>query len=210
MTGVSFYSHSQQLNYRASEINSIAKLYYRSNPFITPFSDFLNHLMKDSTLSNTVTHKRTDSTLFFFEGDYSKHRPFGIPDSRTHVVLAEREEEAIDSGRSVLRTIFIYQLVSYSPAGEAGTKDVKKAFERFTRSYQNDFANKNYREFTRDSKQVGEITDFQLYPYLSFSHLTAAWANTEKGDNLFTITIRFIVSNNLARIPYLPGLVPID
>src|ERR1041384_8325632 len=91
---VSFYSHAQ-------EVQRIAKTYFRSNPFITPFSDFLNHLVKDPTLQNKNMHKKTDSTLFFFEGDYSTHRPFGLAGSHTHVVLAEKQEEAIDSGRTV-------------------------------------------------------------------------------------------------------------
>lgn len=196
----SFYSHAQ-------EVNRIAKAYYRSDPFITPFSSFLEHLVNDPTLENKKMHKRTDTTLFFFEGDYRTHRPFGIPNSnRTHVVLTEREEAAIDSGRAVVRVVFVYQLVGYSPAGENGMKEVKKLFERFTKKSGNRFANKTYKELTRDGKQVGEINNFQLYPYLDFDHVTTAWANSENGDNVFAITIRFVVSNNWGIVPYMPGL----
>jgi hypothetical protein len=197
----SFYGHAQ-------EVNRIAKAYYRSNPFITPFSSFLEHLVNDPTLENKKIHKRTDSTLFFFEGDYRTHRPFGIPDSyRTHVVLTEIEVEASDSGRSVVRTVYVYQLVGYSAAGDKGMKEVKKVFDRFTRKSEDDFAHKDYKELTRDGKQVGEINNFQLYPYLNFDHVTIAWANGQNGDNLFALTIRFIVSDNWGRVPYLPGLL---
>lgn len=200
---ISFYSHAQ-------EVNRIAKTYYRSNPFITPFSDFLSHLVNDPTLNNKTIHKKTDTSSFFFEGDYSTHKPFGLTNSRTHVVLAELQQQANDSGRSVIRTIYVYQLIGYSTKDEDGTKEVKKTFERFARKSQNHFANTNYRELTRDGKQIGEINDFQLYPYLPFDHVTTAWANTEKGENLFAITIRFVVANNRAKVPYLPGLIPIE
>lgn len=200
----SFYAHAQ-------EVERITKAYYRSNPFITPFSSFLEHLVNDPTLENKKTYKRTDSTLFFFEGDYRTHRPFGITGSnRTHVVLTETEEQALDSGKSVVRVVFIYQLVGYSSAGENGMKEVKKIFERFSKKNDDRFANKTYKELNRDGKQVGEVRNFQLYPYLDFDHVTAAWANAENGENIFAITIRFVVSNNWASAPYLPGLIPIE
>ncbi|HEX2627614.1 MAG TPA: hypothetical protein VHM26_01335 [Chitinophagaceae bacterium] len=200
----SFYGHAQ-------EVERIIKTYCRSNPFITPFSSFLEHLVNDPTLENKKTHKRTDSTFFFFEGDYKTHRPFGITGStRTHVVLSETQEQALDSGKAVVRTVFVYQLVGYSPPGENGMKEVKKIFDRFSKKHEERFANKTYKELTRDGKQAGEVRNFQLYPYLDFDHVTAAWANSDKGDNIFAITIRFVVSNNWASVPYMPGLIPVE
>jgi hypothetical protein len=187
-------------------INRIAKTFYRSNPFIVSFSDFLTHLINDPTLENKKLMKKTDSTLFFLEGDYKTHRPFVLNDSRTHVILAEKEE-ALDSAGTSYRTVYVYQLIGYAAPGDEGLKEVKKEYERFCRKYKNGFNGGMYtQELMLNEKQTGEICNFKLYQYLSFYPVTVAWAHSKDGTNLYALTMRFIMDDNKATIPFLPTL----
>src|SRR6266404_4803476 len=87
------YCHAQadEFNSRVTNDNPIvhiAKDYFRSNPYNTYFSSFLNHLMNDPTLSDKTITKRTDSSFFFFMGNYNNHNPFGFKADRTEIRLA--------------------------------------------------------------------------------------------------------------------------
>ena len=56
-------------------IIQIAKNHFRSNPFDREFSQFLNHLMNDPTIGNKKILKRTDTSFFYFSGEYSDYNP---------------------------------------------------------------------------------------------------------------------------------------
>jgi hypothetical protein len=178
----------------------ISENYFRSSPFDKEFSKFLGHLMNDPTLTDKTINKKNDSTLFFFQGAYSTHNPYFFKAIKTKIILAEKEEILNDSLK-LLHTVYVYQLIGYAPPGEEGIKDVKEEFEKFCRRYKKGFRDSNYEELKTNEKQSGEIRDFS-YRNLHFYPLTAAWATSkDHNDNIFAITIRFKVFNNL---PYLP------
>jgi hypothetical protein len=178
----------------------IAKMYYRSNPFENEFSQFLNHLMNDPALLNKTIHKKTDSTLFFLEGNYTSHNPFFFKASHTKIILAEKEDATNDS-LQYIQTTFIYQLIAYSSPGEEGIKDVREEFEKFCRHYKKKFEGENYKELKTGKEQAGEIRDYSL-KYIGLYPLTVAWATSkEHNDNIFALTIRFRVFENQAYLP---------
>jgi hypothetical protein len=193
--------HSQETFVKISES------YFRSTPFHKEFSRFVSHLMNDPTLINKRILKKTDSTLFFLEGDYSSHNPFFFKSIRTSVILAEKELETGDSLRPA-QTIYIYQLIGYAPSGEDGIKEVKAEYEKFCRRYKKGFSESAYKELKEGDKQSGEMNNFS-FNGLSFYPLTAAWATSKTHqDNLFAITIRFKVFNNTAYLfPQLPRIL---
>lgn len=181
-------------------IFDIAKKYYRSDPFEKEFSKFLDHLMNDPTLTNKKTLKKTDSTLFFFEGSYTSHNPFLFTATHTKIILAEKEEAENDTSQYIYTT-FLYQLVAYTTPGAEGIKNVQDEFDKFCRHYKKRFDGENYKELKTQEKQVGEIRDYTL-GYAGFSPLTVAWAiSKESNNNLFALTIRFRVFDNQAYLP---------
>jgi hypothetical protein len=181
-------------------IYDIAKNYYRSNPFENEFSKFLNHLMNDPTLTNKTIHKKTDSTLFFLQGVYASHSPFFFKSNKTEIILAEQEEADNDSSQNI-HTVFVYQLISHA-SGEEGVKNVGEEFEKLCRHYKRNFNGNNYKELKAGEKQAGEIRNYSS-GNPGFFPLTIAWATSkEHGDNIFALTIRFMVFENQA---YLPG-----
>ncbi|HEX5652726.1 MAG TPA: hypothetical protein VFX58_06615 [Chitinophagaceae bacterium] len=182
-------------------IFKIAKHYYRSEPFEKEFSQFLHHLINDPLLSNKTIHKKTDSTLFFLEGTYLDHRPFFFRGEKSRVILAEKEQSVLIDSINYLQTIYVYQLIGYAPRGAEGVKDVEAEFEKFSRRYKNAFPRNQYREIKRDNERSGQVRDY-AGEALNFFPLTIAWASSQSNqENIFAITIRFMVDNNRAHLP---------
>ncbi|MBI5372961.1 MAG: hypothetical protein HZA79_13145 [Sphingobacteriales bacterium] len=190
----------------------IIRQYYRINPFNKEFSSFLQRLMNDPTLSNTTIHRKTDSTLFFLEGNYTTHRPFFFPAGQVKVILAEREltpdlparlaaKRAGQAGSAEdFNTVFLYQLVGYAPGGKEGEQDVKKEFEKLSRQYQRVFEISSPRELKSGQQVYGEVRDF-YFTNVFFPILTLAWSTSGEKENLVAITVRFMVYNNAAYLP---------
>lgn len=188
------YANAQEL------FRKISENYYRSAPFNREFSQFLNHLMNDPSLANKTIHKKTDSTLFFLEADYASHNPFFFKTSRTKIILAEKDEVLKDS-IEFMQTVYEYQLIGYAPPGEEGIRDVQQEFDKFCRKYRKGFDGDNYKEIKNEGIESGEIRDYS-FTRLTFYPLTVAWATSrDHSQNIFALTIRFMVYNNRAFLP---------
>ncbi|HEX2627615.1 MAG TPA: hypothetical protein VHM26_01340 [Chitinophagaceae bacterium] len=185
----------------------MTKRYYRSDPFLSTFSDFVSHLLNDPTLKNTQFDKRTDSTRFYFEGDYSKHSPFNFKADSIHVVLSEREELSDTSGK--LTPLYVYQLIAYAKPGEEGLSSIQKEFKLFKRRHYLNFETEKKHQISDSSKTEGEIMEFFPRRRSSFSAFRTAWISTSNNKNMFVLTLRFSIKDNWAYIP-LPGRDPIS
>jgi hypothetical protein len=184
----------------ADPIIQIAKNYFRSNPYNMSFSNFLNHLLNDPTLSNKTINKRTDTSFFFFKGDYNGHSPFNFKADRTEIRLAETEMDLEDS-LSTTDTLLFYQLLGYS-YGEEGGEAVKKEFSKFDRRYGKSFYSQD-----SDLKKGEEIVGFAKNYFMLtnlISPISIAWAKLDDFQNVFIITIRIKVIENTATLPIPP------
>lgn len=178
----------------------VAQTYYRSDPFNKEFSSFLNHLLKDPTLQNITQHKKTDSTLYFFSAVYKTYSPFFFKATQTKVILAEREFMIKDSVNYVL-PYYTYQLIGYAPSGEEGKKEVEEEFDKFCRKYKKGFDSYASKQVGDSKSEVGEIREYSISS-LSFPVLKAAWASSKnKQENIFAITLSFLVVENAASLP---------
>jgi hypothetical protein len=182
-------------------IYQIAKHYFRSNPYNVHFSAFLNHLLNDPTLSNKSMNKRTDTSFFFFRGDYASHNPYSFKANRTEIRLAESEVNMGDS-LSTIDTLLFYQLIGYS-YGATGTEAVKKEFSKFDRKYGKSF-------YSEDSvlKKGDEITGIAKNYYFLFasllSPLSISWLKLDDYQSAFIITFRLKIIENSATLPIFP------
>lgn len=181
-----------------SPMLKITTQYYRSRPFNTDFSFFLGHLMNDPTLTDKVIEKRTDTSLFFFQGTYSNHSPFFFKPARTKVMLTEL---AIETDSVKVDTIYNYQLLAFSDGTEAGAKDLRKEFDRIYRKYRSGFASSSRSE-NADTSRLRAIT----YNFFDANYIVAPFALTLGGPNeanemWLVLTVRMSVVNNRARLP---------
>lgn len=181
-------------------ILQIAKNYFRSNPYKTRFSTFLNHLVNDPTLSNKTLTKRTDTSFFFFKGEYGTHNPFGYKADRTEIMLAETEFALSDS-LPTTDTILIYQLLGYR-YGSEGPDAVKKEFAKFDRKYGKNFYNEDA-GLKKGDEMVGLVRNYFVLA-TPFSPVSIAWAKLDDFQHVFTITVRIKVIENVATLPVPP------
>ena len=184
---------------------SISKDYYRSDPFKSSFSNFIQHLVNDPALLNKRIIKKTDSTLFYLEADYKSHNPFFFKASRTRIILAEREDVIVIDSLSYINRVFHYQVIGYAPAGKEGIEDIQEEFEKFSRRFKKGFKGQQLQELGSVEAPLGAIRDF-TYPHLGFFPLTVAWVTSkDHTENLFAITVRFQVENDRAYLPLMGG-----
>lgn len=196
-TFICFHAPAQQT------IADISKAYYRSNPFDKEFSAFLNHLLNDPTLTNKIVMKRTDTSLFYFRGEYTQHNPFSFKAIRTEVILSETELQLADSNYQT-DTILLYQILGYTKEGKQGLDEVKKDYNRFNRKFGQIFFDMETRNLTKNNHVSGAISNYFVWHNL-LSPLTIAWAElSEKDENVFALTIRIKVRENIAMLPEPP------
>src|SRR4051812_48378301 len=90
-----------------------SKAYYRSNPFITTFGRFVEHVMQDPDLRDVKKQFRTDTSLFVFNGTYTNYNPFHFKPSRVDVALVEQNVQLYEN-RPEGDTILLYVLIAFA------------------------------------------------------------------------------------------------
>ena len=165
----------------------IVRNYFRSDPYQNEFGFFLKHLMNDPTLITKTTRLKTDTSLFYFQGVYKNHNPFGFPSARTEVRLAEKDFVTDDS-LSLKDTIMVYQLLGFSYNGKTGLEAVKGEFTKFNRRYAKHFTTQST-DIKQGEEIVGGTQDYFIYGMLA-SPLTVTWIKLDEFQNAFIITLR--------------------
>jgi hypothetical protein len=174
--------------------------YFRSDPFQSPFSVFMEHLMKDPGISGKEKRLRSDTALFYFYGVYSQYNPFFFKPVRLEVLLEEVPFQYSDS-LPAQDTLLVYQLVAYGKRGEEGQKEIKKEFEKIHRRYKGQFFDSNYKEFKQNDTIAGAMHNY-FTPLNILSPLSIAWGNMEgTGEPVLNITLRFKTSQNRTILP---------
>lgn len=200
LTFTSLAMHSQEERFADQRFDGLLKFtksYFRSNPFSTNFSSFMNHLLNDPTIRDKYIQKRSDSTLYMFYGTYTTHNPFFFTPKRVEILL---QEEPVQYGESVKvrDTIFTYQLLAYANDDAAGTADLKKEFEKINRQNNKRFVSNSY-----DEIKDGEEPKIEFYNYfISFFSLSPASVIRgrikDQHEWVLNLTLRFKISANEA------------
>jgi hypothetical protein len=189
---ISIATHSQ------SPVYKIAHNYFRSDPFETEFSAFLKHLLNDPKINNKILEKKTDTSLFFFQGLYADYNPFFFKPLKVEVSLLESPIK-LDSLRT--DTIYVYQLLAYNNGTKEGITELKKEFEKIYRRYKSSFAKSSYAENSADSKMAGASYNF-FDGMHGVSPFAITWLGpSEDKEICLVITIRMKTRNNKAVLP---------
>ena len=184
-------------------IYTFANNYFRSSPYKTSFSQFLQHLMKDPSLSDRHTVLRSDSTLFSFSGSYTSFNPFFFKPGRVEVSLFDAPLQLADS-LPPADTIMGYQLLAYADDTDRGLKEIKKEQQKIHRHYGKKFSNYNYEEYKDGSNQEGEQYNY-FVAYRMLSPLSVSWHRLKEDKKLvLVISMRLNIKQNVAQLPELP------
>jgi len=189
---ICYFSYSQ------SPVYKIAHSYFRSNPFETEFSSFLKHLLNDPSISNKILEKKTDTSLFFFQGLYTNHNPFFFKPVKVEVALGETVIK-LDSLKT--DTIYTYQLLAYNNDTKKEIEEIKKEFEKIHRRYKSSFSKVSYAENGPESKMQAATYNFfdDLHRISPFS-ITWLGPSVDK-EICLVITIRMKTRYNKAILP---------
>src|SRR5262245_59617098 len=178
-------------------IYKIAKTYFRANPLNVHFSNFLNHLTHDPALSSKTLNKRTDTSLFFFAGEYKGHNPYNFKADKVEIRLAEREVNMEDS-LSTTDTLLFYQLVGYI-YGAAGPEAVKKEYSKFDRKFGQHFYGEDS-VLKEENEPVGMVKNYFLLNESFLSPVSISWARLDDLQSVFSIMFRIKLTQNVATL----------
>ena len=179
-------------------VESIAHDYYRINPFNKTFSSFVSTLLNDPALQNKFMERKTDSTLFFLEGNYAKHNPFFFKPAKVEVILTE---VVVPVDSLPPDTLFVYQLIARIKATPAGLEEIKKEYERVFHRVRGKFA------YHKDFDTVGEINlPGHSANFFNRTHVVSpfslSWFGPDDlGDYCLALTIRLDIRGNQAVLP---------
>jgi len=174
------------------------KTYFRSNPFIGHFSDFLEHVMHDPQLVNKRTQYRTDSTLFRFTGTYTSFNPFGFKPQRVDVALVE-ENIVLYEDRPQGDTIMVYTIIAYGDSTEKGLNEVRNEYLRIDRKTKRYFADSEEEDLS-DSVHAGAGTNY-FVDYSQLSPVSVEWITGLVRQPLLRVTIRVRNRGNESVLP---------
>jgi len=191
-------------SYSQEVVFKISKSYFRSDPFRSDFSAFMKHLLNDPFIKDKVVEKRTDSSLFYFGGTYTKDifNPFFFKPKRMEVALSEVPVK-LDS--TLTDTIFVYELFAYADNNKEGKDEITKEFDKILKRYKNNFAKNDHLENPPGTKlQGGTYNFFDRYHAVSPFALSL-YGPTENKEMCLILTIRMDTYNNLAMLaaPYI-------
>ena len=179
-------------------MSKIAKSYFRSDPFDGEFSSFMTHLLNDPAINSKIIEKRTDTSLFYFQGTYNTFNPFFFKPKRVQVVLTELP---VDLDSLVRDTIYNYQLFAYDDDSKQGVQELKKEFDKILRRYKGSFHTNQYSENQLPGKSKGAT-----YNFFDVLHGIAPFAISWFGPNenkemCLVLTIRLDTRYNRAILP---------
>ena len=185
--------------YSQSPIDVISNTYFRTHPFNTKFSSFVNSLQQDPWFTIQEYLLRTDTSFFFLTGTYKNFNPFRYGPKELRLVVAEEEIIHADSLKTH-DTVINLQLMGIADSGIANGKAVEREFRRFHNQQANLFSSNTHQLLP----ERGEIYNYFIFQY-AISPVTIAWGVVENNQYTFTITIRFKLKENMATFILLPG-----
>jgi hypothetical protein len=154
--------------------------------------------LNDPSLTNKIIEKRTDTSLFYFQGTYTTYNPFFFKPKRVEVILTEMEVKADSLTKD---TIYTYQLMAFADNTKAGTGDVKNEFEKIYKHYKNGFPRNEYTEDPADSKFKGATYNFFDRQHAVSPFALSWYEMAESKEACLILTIRMDTDDNQAILP---------
>lgn len=195
------------ISYSQNPLQPMLKAYFRIHPFDMKFSTFILNLQKDPWFTIDEYSRRTDSTFFFLSGTYKNFNPFRYDPEQIKLMVVEQELIHTDSLHTH-DTIVNIQLMAYTDTSSVNKNAAAKEFKHFHNTQTKNFYSTTYKNFDRNGATYMEMENYFVYPF-SIPPVTVAWGPLiETHQNVFTITIRFKVNENLANYIAAPGEWP--
>lgn len=177
----------------------LSKSYFRSDPFKGEFSGFLQHLINDPAIKEKNIHKRTDTSLYAFDGVFTNYNPFFFKPKRLEVTLEEVAVQYTMDSTST-DTIFVYQLLAYADNNAKAEAEIRKEFEKIHRQNRSRFFDNDYKE-TQQGASPAILHNYfvPLHLLAPASIILSKTADTKEWQ--LNITLRFKRNGNSVILP---------
>lgn len=180
-------------------VQRITKNYFRSDPFLTSFGSFVQHLVNDPDIHEKKMELRSDTTLFYFEGQYARFNPFFTRPEKVQVALSEISINLSDSLPA--DTIFVYQLIAENASSREGIQQIRKEFEKIRKFAGNRFPSSTHSTDPLAGMQ-GEQYNYFL-PYYALAPFSLGWYEDAASKRVMLIlTVRMRQEENEARLVF--------
>lgn len=183
-------------NPRQKSYIGIVKEYYRVNPFEGKFSAFVHALITDAEIKNNITHLKTDTSLFKFNGEYENFQPLNVKASK--VLIKLEETPIINNNGTAVDTVYIYQVVAFLENTPTNLKLVQKQFEQTNKKLKRELTHNEH----LDLKGIKNISEGLLINYfwgdLSVAPISFSWQIHNNNNIAVTMLLRFDVIRGYA------------
>ncbi|RYY52910.1 MAG: hypothetical protein EOO09_19880 [Chitinophagaceae bacterium] len=174
------------------------KSWYRSNPFISSYGAFVEHVLQDPDLINQRKQLRTDSTLFVFNATFASYNPFSFKPSRVDVALVEQNAQLYED-RPEGDTIMLYVLMAFADSTPRGADRLKKEYDRITRKSDRMFS--DYKQEAIDQGKVTGVSRNYFVDYAQMAPVTIEFVTGLAPTPILRITVRIRSRGNEAVLP---------
>lgn len=174
------------------------KKWYPVNPFMSSFGAFVERVMHDQDLVNTRKQFRTDSTLFAFNGTFTRYNPFGMKPARVDIALVEQNQQLYED-RPQGDTIMLYVLIAYADSTPNGTDNLKREYDRITRKTDRIFSDSKQEAISEGN--VSGVTRSYFVNYAQMAPVTVEFVMGLAKTPILRITTRIRNRGNEAVLP---------
>lgn len=175
-------------------IYGVFENYFPYDPFENTFSELFKKMNADPYLLNKSLHKRTDTSLFSFSGNYTNYDRGILNKANVDIKLNEIEIPVADS-IDKKDTFFQYQVIYRYDNSDAGPGYVKKIFTRFGEEYHGLVTDKTDYDIKENNIVIG-LTRNYFMQFSPVSPMTAGWVKINDKESIFTIMVRFKLIQN--------------
>ena len=176
-------------------LDKVIDKYFRVNPLNRPFHLFLSQVINDTAFTIARLEKRTDTSLFYMQGNYKNFNPFSFKTQVVQLIIADYIVKD-DSSQKNIDTLITCRIsaTTLPAAGKYQKEQVRNEYKVFTRKNQRLFIYKIDSSHTSpDTKQLDwEVMDFYANASWYIPFLTVNWGRVLGKEN-YVFSMQLIV-----------------
>src|SRR5690606_34762955 len=118
-------------------LDKVIDKYFRVNPLNRPFHLFLSQVINDTAFTIARLEKRTDTSLFYMQGNYKNFNPFSFKTQVVQLIIADYIVKD-DSSQKNIDTLITCRIsaTTLPAAGKYQKEQVRNEYKVFTRKNQ--------------------------------------------------------------------------
>src|SRR5690606_8171744 len=176
-------------------LDKVVGKYFRVNLIDRPFNVFLSQVINDTALTITKLEKRTDTSLFYLQGNYNSFSPFTFKTQVVQLIISDFIVTD-DSTKENIDTLINCRIsaTTLPAAGKEQQEQVRNEYRVINRKNKRSIIFSDERTVSStDNKSVeGQVSYFYATSVMYIPFLTVSWGQVLGKEN-FAFTMQLIV-----------------